>query len=291
MSTVINFKEPFKIKNSKDTVSHVDLSKVKDGIFFLSKKAYLIDDTGLKDVRFTSEILYNEKLDTLECINQIEELKETIRFTIDKDNIEFILKEIIEEDETIFNNRNIYSKIIDAKNTLKEKAESAKMFLLFENEDIECKYGRIDDNIVFNRMHIDDKNKLIIGEAVKKDNAFEPKEIHLYLNNNNRIDIDLRDSSDMIKTSSSTTRIKYIKIEGKIKWKYSTENDLSSTNKRFFMPTETRLPSLDKDNRPATVAGLSNLLYRNIASTLDEIVKKNKSLLAIRLNIASYMLL
>lgn len=289
MSTVINFKEPFKIKNSKDTVSHIDLNKVNDGIFFLSKKAYLIDGTGLKDVRFTSEILYNEELDTLECVNQIEELKETIRFTIDRDDIELILKEVIEEDETIFNNGNINSKIIDAMNTLKEKAENVEMFLLFENEDIECKYGRIDDNIVFNRMHIDDKNKLIIGEAVKKDNAFEPKEIHLYLNNNNRIDIDLRDSSD-IKTSSSTTRIKYIKIEGKIKWKYNTEKDLSSTSKRFFIPTGTRLPSLDKDNRPVTVAGISNLLYRNMASTLDEIVKKNKSLLAIRLNIVSYML-
>lgn len=289
MNTVINFKEPFKIKNSKDTVSHIDLSKVNDGIFFLSKKAYLIDGTELKDVRFTSEILYSEELDTLECINQIEELKETIRFTIDRDDIEFILKEVIEGDEIIFNNKNIYSKIIDAINTLKKKAESVEMLLLFENEDIECKYGRIDDNIVFNRIHIDDKNRLIIGEAVKKDNTFEPKEMHLYLNNNNRIDIDLTDSSD-IKTSSSTTQIKYIKIEGKIKWKYNTENDLNSTNKRFFMPTETRLPSLDKDNRPVTVVGLSNLLYRNMAFILDEIVKKNKSLLAIRLDIASYML-
>lgn len=289
MNTIINFKEPFKIRNSKDTVSHIDLSKVKDGIFFLSKNAYLISNTGLKDVRFTSEILYNEELDTLECVNQIEELKEVIRFTIDRDDIELILKEIIEEDETIFNNSYIYSKTTDAINTLKEKAESVEMFLLFENEDIECKYGRIDDNVVFNRIHVDDKNKLIIGEAVKKDNTFEPNEVHLYLNNNNRIDITLMDSSEAI-ILSSTTQIKYIKIEGKIKWKYNTENDLNSTNKRFFIPAGTKLPSLDKDNRPTTIGDINDLLYKNIAFTLDEIVKKNKSLLAIKLDIASYML-
>ena len=289
MSTVINFKEPFKVKDSKDTVSYIDLSKVNDGIFFLSKKAYLISGTGLKDVRFTSEIVYNKELDTLECVNQIQELKETVKFTIDKDNIEPILKEVIEEDETIFNNSCINPNVTNAIDSLKEKAENAGMILLFENEDIECRYGRIDDNIVFNRIHIDDKNRLLLGEVVKKDNTFEPKEIHLYLNNNNRLDITLPSSSEK-KISSLIEQIKYIRVEGKVEWKYNTESDLSSTNKRFFIPTGVKLPSLDKNNRPETLGSISKLLYRNIDSALDEMVKKNKSFFAIRLNIASYML-
>lgn len=289
MSTVINFKEPFKIKDSKDTVSHVDLNKINDGIFFLSKKAYLISSTGLKDVRFTSEIIYNEELDVLECVNQIQELKETVRFTINKDDIEPILKEVIEEDEMIFNNSCIYPNITNAIDSLKEKAENVGMILLFENEDIECRYGRIDDNIVFNRIHIDDKNRLLLGEVIKKDNTFEPKEIHLYLNNNNRLDITLTSNSEP-KISSLIEQVKYIKIEGKVEWKYNTESDLSSTNKRFFVPIGIKLPSLDKNNRPETLGSISKLFYRNIDSALYEMVKKNKSFFAIRLNIASYML-
>ena len=293
--TVIQFATPIQIPNSNDTVTTVDLKKIKDGLFFLSEPAYYVTKTGLVNCKFVSEIVYDETSDTLKCNSvlktdnpDVQNSKNYINtsFEIKKEIVENLFRTIIEEDEYIFDIDIIKRYIKSSKELAKDKISKDKGLLVFDGDVIEGIYGKSGDNVVFNRILFEKSNSLFLGEVLYKDSKSSLEDtITMFLNNGMALSINISQAD--IK-SSNKTKIAYVSIQGlmlDIKLLDNNQIDMKKFNTENIC-----LPEPERNNSVENLMNKLIMLNGYDTENINTFYRANKSFFSQRINILNYML-
>ena len=293
--TIFNFDNPIKVKdgNITNSITHVDLSKIKDGLFFSSEEAFVITKGGLLEKRFIVEIVYDQEIDTLmQTFKLVSDVEEEMfaHVVLDKKLLDTIFRSVIEDEEYVFDIDFLKNNIETIKNNFKEKILNEKQMLIFNNEMIPCKYGKSGDGLIFNRLFFN-KSNLLLCEAIYKDSkSTVDNTVIVYINDDIILEIECTNNVGGSSTTPSVPPISYIKIISRDDLFNIKIKDNTTADSKEFYDNELSLPKLDEKSFNELNILINQLIAKNTEYDLIQTYKRNKSFLTQRIDILSYML-
>ena len=293
--TIFNFDNPIKVKdgNITNSITHVDLSKIKDGLFFSSEEAFVITKGGLLEKKFIVEIVYDQEIDTLmQTFKLVSDVEEEMfaHVVLDKKLLDTIFRSVIEDEEYVFDIDFLKNNIETIKNRFKEKILSEKQMLIFNNEMIPCKYGKSGDGLIFNRLFFS-KNNLLLCEAIYKDSkSIIDNTVIVYINDDITLEIEGTNNVGGSSTTASVPPISYIKVISRDDLFNIKIIDNATVDSKEFYDNELSLPKLDEKSFNELNVLINQLIAKNTEYDLLQTYKRNKSFFTQRIDILSYML-
>lgn len=293
--TIFNFDNPIKVKdgNITNSITHVDLSKIKDGLFFSSEEAFVITKGGLLEKRFIVEIVYDQEIDTLmQTFKLVSDVEEEMfaHVVLDKKLLDTIFRSVIEDEEYVFDIDFLKNNIETIKNNFKEKILSEKQMLIFNNEMIPCKYGKSGDGLIFNRLFFN-KNSLLLCEAIYKDSkSTVDNTVIVYVNDDITLEIECTNNVGNSSTTPSVPPISYIKIISRDDLFNIKIKDNTTADSKEFYDNELSLPKIDEKSFNELNVLINQLIAKNTEYDLIQTYKRNKSFFTQRIDLLSYML-
>ena len=293
--TIFNFDNPIKVKdgNITNSITHVDLSKIKDGLFFSSEEAFVITKGGLLEKKFIVEIVYDQEIDTLmQTFKLVSNTEEEMfaHVVLDKKLLDTIFRSVIEDEEYVFDIDFLKNNIETIKNRFKEKILSEKQMLIFNNEMIPCKYGKSGDGLIFNRLFFN-KNNLLLCEAIYKDSkSTVDNTVIVYINDDITLEIECTNNIGGTSTTPSVPPISYIKIISRNDLFNIKIKDNTTADSKEFYDNELSLPKIDEKSFNELNVLINQLIAKNTEYDLIQTYKRNKSFFTQRIDILSYML-
>lgn len=286
---IIKLEDPIYI-NNKEMIDRIDKTKFTEDLFCENQVVDIVSSNGTNQCSYTISLVYMNNTVCLYFIFLDENDVDT-KYIVelqDDNTIISIIKSIVVDNKYVFDIDILKSKIDEIKDKIYDKFFEQKKIILFKNREIKCKYGLINNKIIFNRLYIED-NDFIIGEAVGTNKTFsecasENISFDICLDNNIILSIDNLHIKNRTKNS-----VNYVKIEKYpfSKWEYN--NRQLDTNIEFLIGKDVKLPIIDKTT--------SNIYYleeklesENTNYDLSDIYKKNKKLSVVKINIFNYLL-
>lgn len=280
VENIIVLESPIKVEDG--IIDKIDISKINKDLFCNSSLCFLIQEEPLNDIfpNYNDTYKYEEYLyykdNELYLKIDIKDLEINDEIKLNKDEIITIIEDYIKFDQYIFYNPVIQNKITAMKNKISEEKD---WLLIFVGEELPIKYGLINENVIFNRIFIDDS--CVFAEAIGNIENPSSNKITLCLKNNKFISAysDISYIGDKIKYGNTS------------KLNFKIDNDIANfMDKNLeFKSNMVELPILKNTNDDFIVHYKKSFYSHNDEEAINKLYKTNK-LPSMKIDIFNYML-
>ena len=278
-NNIITLSEPIKVREG--IIDRIDISKITKDLY--KDKEYTLDiEDGNLMPQYETFLYYKDGKVYLRLQNlDIEEEEYSEEVELTEEEITDIITKYINNMPFVYNEI-IKKKVSELKKIIFERNN----YILFEHQEIKCKYGLIDNTCIFNRAYFNKYDELVLCEVVGDVDLefYRDMYIELYVNDDYIIRCEAT-TDDIINTSG--VLVKYMTIENG-RFSICKKENITHKDLEFKIPENIELPPI-----VTPMNGLSDLhpilQKQNYFKDIENLYKINK-LPSMTIKIFDYLL-